>query len=298
MSSIASGTLGRTTPSRLTISGRDLVRARICTGDAVANLLVEQDLLHRAPEIDVAGEVVGLHIVERRVVVVGPERAEQDDVVAGRLLDIVRRIALRVFVGDDQRHGREQPLLQLRLDIERADRIGVLRLQQRGDAVERAGGQDVQRLLVEAARLVLRQIVREVGRFDDQRVAVDQRRQRIGHPVPIGTAGADRDGDRQDLGFGKIVLHEGQHRADAVILVEQAVLLDPVAGLEKPANGIDVGRYLALDRLEAAPGRRERLVRLAEMVRRQDDDALVGLAGRGPEPQRDQPVGQQDDAAP
>ena len=51
MSSIASGTLGRMTPSRLTISGRDLVRARISLRDAVADLLVEQHLLHRAAEI-------------------------------------------------------------------------------------------------------------------------------------------------------------------------------------------------------------------------------------------------------
>ena len=158
-------------------------------GDAVADLLVEQHLLHRAAEIHVAGKVIGLHLGQRRVVVVGAERAEQDDLVAGRLGGVGARILLRILVGDDQRLGREQRLLQPRLDVERADRIGVLRLVERGDRVERAGSQHVQRLLVEAARLVLRQIVREVGGLQDERVAVDQRRQRVRHAVPVGAAG-------------------------------------------------------------------------------------------------------------
>ena len=89
-------------------------------------------------------------------------------------------------------------------------------------AVERAGRQDVQRLLVEAARLMLRQVVRKVGRFHDQRVAVDERRERIGHAVPVGPVGADRDRHGHDRRIGKIVLHEGQHGADAMVLVEQA----------------------------------------------------------------------------
>ncbi len=59
------------------------------------------------------------------------------------------------------------------------------------------------------------------------------------------------------------------------------------------AHGLGVGRNRAKHRVEAAQRGGIELVRLVEMVRRQDDDALVAEAGRRAEAERHEVGGQQ-----
>ena len=154
---------------------------------------------------------------------------------------------------------------------------------QRGDLVEVAGGQHVQRLLVADAGFVVRQEVREVGRLDDERPLAREGREDIGHRVPVAALAAHGGGDRQHRHVGKQRAHEGQQRLEAVIAAKQAGGAVDEAGRRLDQRGCRgaVGRNGAEDRLDIAQRGGEGLAGATEMIGEDEQDALVACPGGG-----------------
>lgn len=127
---------------------------------------------------------------------------------------------------------------------------GCARLRHR---VQVAGGDGMQHLLVTPARLVVRQVVAEVGGLDDQRARRHPGRQPRDQMVPLRARGADAHRHRQHRHAGEQLRHVGQQLAQAVLALEE-LRRRHLRRLQQRGHGAAVGGYAAEHGVEVARG--------------------------------------------